>query len=419
MCDLTDGRWVWPQGFAHYVEVHGVRPPQAFLDDIAPELPDAWGSVLRFLGSVVQARLQMARARLAAWWEERKGPAATRLSEAVVRGDLGEVTAALGDPNEVTRDGTPLLHRAVRAGHVEVVRLLLSRGARVDQRDVHGATALVDAGRVEVAAVLLDAGAGVDPEPAAYQTPLGEAVSMADLDRVALLLARGADPNRPDRFGRVPLAMCPTADVAEVLYAAGADATRGNPLVGAARLRDVALVEGLIARGAPVDVPDSDGRTAVYAAASGLSGLEIAERLIAAGAPVDVPTRQGDTALLQACAWNHSALVKRLVAAGAAVDRVGPQGATALHFAALGPYNRENTDALVARLLSVGVRGLDAQDAWGRTPLRIVAGIGDAAAVRVLLSAGADRSIVDRNGATALDVAREAGAADVVALLER
>ncbi len=29
--DLTDGTFVWPEGFAHYIEVHGVKPPEAFL----------------------------------------------------------------------------------------------------------------------------------------------------------------------------------------------------------------------------------------------------------------------------------------------------------------------------------------------------------------------------------------------------
>ena len=32
---LTDGTFVWPQGFAHYVEHHGVKPPQEFIDHIA------------------------------------------------------------------------------------------------------------------------------------------------------------------------------------------------------------------------------------------------------------------------------------------------------------------------------------------------------------------------------------------------
>src|SRR5271169_3678496 len=30
--DLTDGTWVWPEGLAHYVEVHGVILPEEFVD---------------------------------------------------------------------------------------------------------------------------------------------------------------------------------------------------------------------------------------------------------------------------------------------------------------------------------------------------------------------------------------------------
>lgn len=30
--DFTDGIYVWPEAFAHYVRVHGVKPPQEFID---------------------------------------------------------------------------------------------------------------------------------------------------------------------------------------------------------------------------------------------------------------------------------------------------------------------------------------------------------------------------------------------------
>jgi hypothetical protein len=30
--DLTDGVWIWPEGFAHYLEMHAVKPPQEFVD---------------------------------------------------------------------------------------------------------------------------------------------------------------------------------------------------------------------------------------------------------------------------------------------------------------------------------------------------------------------------------------------------
>lgn len=32
--DLTDGTWVWPEGLAHYVEVHNVVLPQEFIDHV-------------------------------------------------------------------------------------------------------------------------------------------------------------------------------------------------------------------------------------------------------------------------------------------------------------------------------------------------------------------------------------------------
>ena len=31
---LTDGKYVWPQGFAHYIAEHGVKPPQEFIDHV-------------------------------------------------------------------------------------------------------------------------------------------------------------------------------------------------------------------------------------------------------------------------------------------------------------------------------------------------------------------------------------------------
>jgi hypothetical protein len=30
-CDFTDGTWMYPEGYVHYLDVHGVRPPEEFL----------------------------------------------------------------------------------------------------------------------------------------------------------------------------------------------------------------------------------------------------------------------------------------------------------------------------------------------------------------------------------------------------
>lgn len=31
---LTDGTYIWPQGFTHYLIEHGVKPPQEFIDHV-------------------------------------------------------------------------------------------------------------------------------------------------------------------------------------------------------------------------------------------------------------------------------------------------------------------------------------------------------------------------------------------------
>jgi hypothetical protein len=32
--DLSDGTYLWPEGYAHYLEIHAVKPPQDFIDHV-------------------------------------------------------------------------------------------------------------------------------------------------------------------------------------------------------------------------------------------------------------------------------------------------------------------------------------------------------------------------------------------------
>lgn len=32
--DVSDGKYVWPDGLAHYLDLHNVRPPQDFIDHV-------------------------------------------------------------------------------------------------------------------------------------------------------------------------------------------------------------------------------------------------------------------------------------------------------------------------------------------------------------------------------------------------
>jgi ankyrin repeat protein len=124
-------------------------------------------------------------------------------------------------------------------------------------------------GHAHIAEILLDAKADIESQNwgSCKSTPLLAAVNAHSGKTVALLLARGADANKPDDEGYAPLlyAVCAgQADIAEALLKNGAspDATggRGTPALGfAATGGDADMIRLLVKYGARPEVRDSDG----------------------------------------------------------------------------------------------------------------------------------------------------------------
>lgn len=128
----------------------------------------------------------------------------TPLMEAARRGDLPLVKLLLdrgADVNEaVLRDGNPLIIAAAR-GHLEVVMTLVDRGADVNAFVPEDETPLINAtrgGHLQVAAYLIDKGADVNLAVLAngkeMRSPLGEALKHSHQDVAEMLLKRGAKP---------------------------------------------------------------------------------------------------------------------------------------------------------------------------------------------------------------------------------
>ncbi|MEV0198577.1 ankyrin repeat domain-containing protein [Nonomuraea sp. NPDC050691] len=135
-------------------------------------------------------------------------------------------------------------------GEAEEVRRLLAGGARPDEPDEYGTTALYRAavqGRAEIVRLLLAAGADPDREGGADDEglPLCAAAAWGHLDAVGALLDGRADPDRRE-------------DVA---------LTGMTALHWAASNEHLAVVRALLARGATPDVEDVIGRTALSHAA--------------------------------------------------------------------------------------------------------------------------------------------------------
>jgi len=77
-----------------------------------------------------------------------------------------------------------------------------------------------------------------------------------------------------------------------------------------------------------------------------------------------------------------------------------------------------NAEKLLAILDALPSCGLNDLDEFGYTPLHLACDRGHASVVAALLSKGADVSIKDEDGLSALDLAREAHRDDIVTLLE-
>jgi ankyrin repeat protein len=131
----------------------------------------------------------------------------TFLMAAIDRRDLAAVHAALdagarveGSPWSwlITRRlQTPLL-AAVRTGSIEMVRLLLDRGADPNRDTAVWRTPLALAtyeGNRPMVELLLDRGAAANPERKRHESAIEMAAWYGHPELVALLLERGADPD--------------------------------------------------------------------------------------------------------------------------------------------------------------------------------------------------------------------------------
>ena len=125
-----------------------------------------------------------------------------------------------GSVDMAAKDSATPLHIAAGHGHLDVVRALLEAGATVDLRDVCEQTPLLaaaEAGHTPVVEALLDAGAALEACDENGWTPLHHACMGAEGKEAAafgalaaLLVSRGADPERKTRGERTCRRMQPS-----------------------------------------------------------------------------------------------------------------------------------------------------------------------------------------------------------------
>ena len=267
-------------------------------------------------------------------------------------------------------------HAAHHSGNMNVVHLLLARGARVD---VHVASALGMAPRVDR---FLSETPNLAATAGSWQRyPLHWAASGGHRELVLQLLVLGADPDARDRFGCTPLHLAAELgreETVRVLLDAGADvqarSRNGKTAVHlAAQRRNGAIVRALLRRGAELDV---------FAAASlGLLG-HVQDFLRERPDLVDARLPFGATPLHMAAEDGQQAIAEYLVSRGATVD--------AICAAELGWSER------LAKLLEAAPEAINQKGgSFGFTPLHAATSKGRRDLARLLIVRGAEVNAMD------------------------
>jgi ankyrin repeat protein len=217
-------------------------------------------------------------------------------------------------------------------------------------------------------------------------TPGGTTLLMAaapDVDKVKLLLARGADATVRSTGGH-------DAAIAAASYRGSTEAIRALIDAGA----NVEPPEGVKAKHSPLLLASMSG------------DLETVSLLLARGAGANPrPSPSGDSPISEAITFGRADIVRTLIRAGAKTDLVERTGVNLLHWATI-----TNRADVIPELARSGV-DINAIDNAGFTPLMYAATIdfGDTATLSALLAAGADRTIRNGSGRTALEQARRLG----------
>ena len=251
--------------------------------------------------------------------------------------------------------GWNLLHIASEVGNPDMVEFLLKFGVDINAHDDEGNTALHIAasksnesqGHINVVKALLNKGAKIDIQNNNQSTPILNALLSRNISIIKLLLAYGADCKQilkiavKGNYAVLNLllehgsnhdlwylgCMLNNEFIIKRLLDAGADKNTqdnfGNSAIHvAAEKGHVDVVRLLLENGADMDVQDNCSNTAISKAAE-KGHVDVVRLLLEKRADMDAQDKKGNTAMSKAAENGHKDVVILLVDAGAGMGTVG------------------------------------------------------------------------------------------------
>ncbi|KAF5346315.1 hypothetical protein D9758_011486 [Tetrapyrgos nigripes] len=281
------------------------------------------------------------------------------------------------------------LQAASYEGHLEIVKLLLEKGADVNTLGGFCGNALQAAsykGHSEIVKVLLERRADVNAKGGSSGNALQAASISGHTEVVRILLENGADINAQQEY-------------------------YGNALQAASQYGHLEIVISLIEKGADVTAKAGGYYGSALAAASSSGYLQVVKILLEKGADVNVQGGWYGNALQAASSRGHMNIVEVLIENRADVNAEGGHYKSALIAASFEGYTKV-VRALLERGADVSVCGILLGDV-----LQAASNQGHLELVRVLLENGADLNAQGGLSGSALQTASYQGHLEVVQVL--
>lgn len=313
------------------------------------------------------------------------------LQLAVERGDLSLVKALLHDtpdPWRANAQGHTLITLAAQQKDPQILAWLLQQANGKGMMGPHGRNALFFA------------------------------VSANRRDNLSLLLSSGADPQQADdsKKSAITFALENASTLTPMLLnAVPKSRWQADWLPLAARQGLLEVTRALIQSGIELNGQDQQGKTALWHAAS-QGQLSMVRFLLQQGADATLADSAGNTPLHAAASGKPREIVQELMPAavkGQRLNTLNHAGSSPLHLA-VGASRSGN-----AQLLLAAGADKDLRDKNGNTPLMLAVQAHDSATVKTLLDAGVSLKKRNNNSQDAHAIAQQLGYQEIAAQLEK
>jgi uncharacterized protein len=318
-------------------------------------------------------------------------------------------------------------------GYLELLELTLQHGADVDSKDSFNGTGLIraaDRGHADIAGRLVQAKIKINHINNLGWTALHEAILLGDgssryVDTVRVLVAAGADLRLKSQRDQITSLQHATSkgydEIAQVLRSAleADEPSRQQAerrLLAAAERGDATAAALAIRAGADLETRDERGRTPLLLAAAN-DRLAVARLLVYLGADPDALDERHDTPWLVTGVTGSVDMADVLLPARPDLTIRNRFGGTSLI-----PASERGHVEYVRRIVRTDI-DVNHVNNLGWTALLEAVILGDGSKryqeiVTILLDAGADASIADRDGVTALQHAERRGQREVTRILQ-